>query len=117
MELCDTANMIDILNQEFIEVQDENIKLKEEIKILKFNVCIAQFMVEFHDRRWGSSFDDDYDEEDYCYNDKTSTLLKEIYDWENHTCDNWYRTANEFPCVSWKVMFPWAYNEDGTLKE
>ena len=41
---CDAMNVINKLNEEFSELQDENIKLKEEIKKLKFNVCIQEFM-------------------------------------------------------------------------
>ena len=99
---CDAMNVINKLNEEFSELQDENIKLKEEIKKLKFNVCIQEFM--------GFAWNDEcFDEEDYLLNtnDTTTTILKKLYNWEEKTCDDWYREDNQFPCVSWKTMFSW----------
>ena len=112
---CDAMNVINKLNEEFSELQDENIKLKEENKRLKFNVCIQEFMDDIQEimtNLYSHDVCEDLivlDEQHYLLNtnDTTTTILKKLYNWEEQTCDCWYRTDKRFPCVSWKTMFPW----------
>ena len=111
MDSCEAMDMIDKLNKEHDETFSENIKLKEEIIELhkKIQKLIFLNMIESNCATyigypgdyygqglfdWSSELRDAVQ-----YGLENNVILKEIYNWEDFTCDYWYRGDDDFPCV------------------
>tara|TARA_R100000963_G_C4533284_1_gene33693 strand:- start:59 stop:469 length:411 start_codon:yes stop_codon:yes gene_type:complete len=110
MDSCEAMDMIDKLNEEHDHTFSENIKLKEEIIELhkKIHKLIFLNMIEddnsyigYPGDYYGEGLFDWSDElEDAVeYGLEKNVILKEIYNWEEFSCDDWFCDDDNFPCV------------------
>jgi hypothetical protein len=116
--------VIEKLNTEFSDLQAKYFELETKYHRLLFNRCLMQFRHDYVLHHFkdsflltGSLYDEIWDEDDFLCdtNDRTTTMLTELYNFHERTCDCWYRTDKEFPCVPWHATIdstnlPLAYH-------
>ena len=102
MDSCEAMDMIDKLNKEFSELQDKYNQLEEENQKLKFNECCLYINTENFKKRFYADIYTIFGRENQLAVEcglENNVILKEIYNWEGFTGDDWYRGDDDFPCV------------------